>query len=310
MVSGTWNNTGRRTVVGYFSNAEDANNAIQDLITAGFRSSSLGAAFPGTSTDIDTEIRPAVGPNAPGAGTTVSGPASGSSAVTPAGLSTGAGTVNTGASRPGPITGSDIPSELPSTLPHTIQSTLPSTLHPNPNAPVAGAVPAYPATGVSRDTVKPSSHGKSWSERLKNVFGGEERRERVVPASPVDKTSQNFGTGEGHLGVYPEADYSYSDAAFESAFFGMGLEPSYAHQLAGRLGSGGAIVTIETLTAVEAGQAESLMERNHGSVRMDTMATIPAASDLAAERRMQLFGRVRSVYPGYVSSGMATRKAS
>jgi len=318
----------RRTVVGYFAEGEDAHRAINDLLAEGFRPREIGAAFhsgfapipasgvANSVNDLDTEIRPAVGPGAPRSGSSTSGAASDSSAVTPAGLSTGAGTATSGAERPGPIPGGEIPSGLPSTLPHTIHSTLPSTLHPNPDAPLPSQpVASYPATGGFHEDQR--SAAPNWWEKLKHVFGAEEdsparrgRREGVA-----DKTSTNFGTGEGHFGAYPEYDYAYSGAAFESAFFGMGIPPVYARQLSYRIRSGGAIVTVESSTSSAA--AEKILERNNGMVRFEEAAG--AASSAAEhirdqanrEDRVQLFGRVQRVYPGYISaSGSPTRKAS
>jgi hypothetical protein len=299
------------TVVGYFADGEDAHRAINELLEQGFRASEIGAAFHTRAAsgdaplaEPDTELRPAVGPSSPGAGSTVSGPASDSSAVTSAGLSTGGGTVNSGAARPGPIPGGGIPSSLPSTLPHTIKSTIPSTLHPENTA-----VPdAYPATGGFHEVRKAGS--PDWWDKLKNVFGGETKAERARENAVADKTSTNFGTGEGHLGAYPDYDYAYSGAAFESAFFGMGIPHDHARQLSGRIRGGGAIVTVEAGTL--RGNAEDILTRNHGTVRYETARAFAGErGDLSPEGRVQLFGRIQSTYPGYVSStGSATRRAS
>jgi hypothetical protein len=330
MAFGNSSTSSRRTVVGYFADGEDAHRAINDLLAEGFRPREIGAAFHsglasgvanpanGPISGIDTEMHPVVGPNAVRSGSSTSGAASDSSAVTPAGLSTGGGTATSGAERPGPIPGAEIPSGLPSTLPHTIHSTMPSTLHPNPDAPLESAQPVanYPATGSFHEAQRGAA--PNWWEKLKHVFGSDEdspagrtRREGVT-----DKTSSNFGTGEGHIGAYPDYDYAYSGAAFESAFFGMGIPPAYARQLSYRIRSGGAIVTVESSTSSAA--AEKVLERNKGMVRYEEAAGSAASS--AAEHirdqanrddRVQLFGRVQRVYPGYISgSGTPTRKAS
>jgi hypothetical protein len=321
MATGNWTNSSRRTVVGYFADGEDAQRAINDLIAEGVSPSEIGAAFHSgiasatpPITASEREIRPVVGPNAPGAGSSTAGAASDSSAVTPAGLSTGAGTASSGASRPGPIPGAEIPSELPSTLPHTIHSTLPSTLHPNPDAPLEAAH-SYPATGGFHEA--PKSSGPNWWEKLKDVFGGESTTDRARRDAVADSTSTNFGTGEGHLGAYPDYDYAYSGAAFESAFFGMGIPPAHAKQLSARIRRGGAIVTVDAGSTNA--NAEQIMERNGGAVTYEaagasmpsTLATADAWEEANREGRVQLFGRVQRVYPGYVSSsGSATRKAS
>lgn len=315
----------RRTVVGYFANGEDAHRAINDLLENGFRPSEIGAAFhtayasasggTGNST-IATGTLAAGKTTAPGTqetGTSTAGAASDSNAVTPAGLSTGGGTVTSGAVRPGPIPGAEIPDTIPSTLPHTIQSTLPSTLHPNPNAPLptAGVRNDYPATGGIHETRRKSS--PDWWEKLKHVFGTDSETEAARRQNVVDKTSTNFGTGEGHIGAYPDYDYAYSGAAFESAFFGMGIPPDHSRMLSNRIRRGGAIVTVET--ARLGNEAEEILERNFGSVRYEDSATAPLTESVndvgGEEERVQLFGRVQNVYPGYISSaGVPTRKAS
>lgn len=328
MATGNWTNTSRGTVVGYFTDGADAYCAINDLLAEGFRPGEIGAAFhsglaavPASSAKNasagapDTEIHPAVGPNAARSGSTTAGAASDSSSVTPAGLSTGGGTATSGAERPGPIPGAEIPGTLPTTLPHAIHSTLPSTLHPNPDAPLPSqqAAIAYPATGGFHEM--PSNAEANWGERLKHVFGGENDSPSAVARRQgvADQTSTNFGTGEGHIGTYP--DYAYSSAAFESAFFGMGIPPAHARQLSGRIRRGGAIVTIDSSLSGE--KAEQILERNRGTVRYEeATAAAPSSAesireDVNREERVQLFGRVQRVYPGYVSStGEATRKAS
>jgi hypothetical protein len=315
MAAGNWTTASRRTVIGYFSDGEDAYRAINDLLGEGFRPSEIGAAFqsPGaafewdSNTAVDQEIRPAVGPNAPGAGSTASGAASDSSAVTPAGLSTGGGTVTSGAERPGPIPGGEIPSGLP----HSIPSTIPSTLHSSlPHQGMAQTANAYPATGGIHEAHKVSG----WWEKLTHVFGDENTSEHNRRRTVADKTS-SFGTGEGHPAAYPEYDYAYSSEAFESAFFGMGIPSAQARELTSRIGRGGAIVTVDAGAMTV--NAEQILERNHGSVRYE-QASAPSSlvsehawEEANGERRVQLFGRVQHVYPGYVSSsGSATRKAS
>lgn len=315
----------RRTVVGYFADEEDAHRAINDLLVEGFRPSEIGAAFhinetqaaDNDVTTVDAEIRPATGPNAPGAGSTIAGAASDSSAVTPAGLSTGGGTPISGADRPGPIPGAEIPGGIPRTLPHTIQSTLPSTLHPNPAAPLPTQAVSYPATGGFQETKK-NTESRRW-EKLKHIFGSDKSSpvDNAPRSSVADKSSMNFGTGEGHLGIYPNYEYTYSSQAFESAFFGMGIPPAHSRHLSGMIRHGGAIVTVDGGGLNT--EAEEILERNNGSVRYE-IAMNPAPSSLAAEdaweaangeARVRLLGRVQRVYPGYVSSsGSATLKAS
>jgi hypothetical protein len=323
MAASNWTSSSRRTVVGYFADGEDAHRAINDLLTEGFRPSEIGAAFHTTGTQAAKtsampveEIQPPVGPIAVNAGSSTAGAASDSSAVTPAGLSTGSGTATSGATRPGPIPGAEIPSGLPSTLPHTIKSTLPSSLHPNPDAPMAPprANASYPATGGLHEVRKADTPG--WWEKLTQKFSSGDAA-GVDRQSVSDKTSTNFGTGEGHLGAYPDYDYAYSSQAFESAFFGMGIPSTHARQLSGMIRRGGAIVTVDA-AALNA-EAEKIFERNNGTVRYEasdpsspsSLASEDAWEEANGEARVRLLGRVQQAYPGYVSSsGTPTRKAS
>jgi hypothetical protein len=190
---------------------------------------------------------------------------------------------------------------------------LPSTLHPNPNAPLStGEVRSdYPATGGFHETRRKSS--PDWWEKLKHVFGGGNGTTAARRENIVDKTSTNFGTGEGHIGAYPDYDYAYSEAAFESAFFGMGIPADHARMLSNRIRRGGAIVTVEANRL--GNEAEEILERNFGSVRYENPATAPLTESIndvgGEEERVQLFGRVQNVYPGYISAtGIPTRKAS
>lgn len=122
-------NAGINTVAGYFAKHEDASRAIRELLDEGFGSNDIGAAFhsnasrssgkntePEVVNDVpvrvgyeEREMRPA-------------GATSGTEAVSPWGLFTGGGTPFAGASRPGPITGSDVPPTLPRELPSEFAS--------------------------------------------------------------------------------------------------------------------------------------------------------------------------------------------
>jgi len=125
-----WNSSTSGTVVAYFASGEDAQNAINELVDEGFPVSEIGAAFHGNSAPSATvsgspsrpfhDEFPTMGSTASGAG--VSGAESDTSGVTPAGLSTGSGTGFAGASRPGPIPGSEIPDNLPREIPSTLPS--------------------------------------------------------------------------------------------------------------------------------------------------------------------------------------------
>jgi hypothetical protein len=313
--------TDNRVVVGHFSNGEDAHRAIDNLTEEGFTASQIGAAFhgespsqsalasnPGTNfgakTVSDVNIRTNVSPGTSGSGSGITGPASDTSAVTPAGLATGAGTATAGASRPGPIPGSDIPSTLPTSL----RSNLPSEADQPRSVPKS----AYPATGGFHET---THHNESWWEKLKHVFGGDSGDK--PSAARVDASSQNFGTGQGHLGVNNDYDREYSRSDFESSFAVMGVQPEYSRYLVGELGRGGAIVTVEA--GARSAEAESILELNGARVRYDSNA--PAATDVweAAHEnaRVHVFGQMQNYYrrePNSMDakpmSNLPSRKAS
>lgn len=120
------------TVAGYFTKAEDAQQAIQQLLDEGFRSDQIGAAFhsgPPRSSSTTSGSAPVVNDVPVRTGTDYekremhrSGATSGTEAVFPWGFYTGGGSPFLGASRPGPITGSEIPSSIPRELPSEFAS--------------------------------------------------------------------------------------------------------------------------------------------------------------------------------------------
>ena len=311
-------NTTSGTVAAYFTSGQDAQAAITDLLDNGFSAGDVGAAFhsgrqvgglrgegSGVGDDRnagDLETRSSSGTVSAAAG--VAGPASSSSAVTPAGLQTGAGTITSGAGRPGPIPGSEIPSSLPTKIP----STLPSDAEATAGERARADATYYPGTGGIHD--KRQEQDESWWNKLKHVFGGENtgegaprRREAVS-----DKSSVNFGTGEGHLGVYPDSDYAYSSHAFESVFAGMGVPGDRARYLSSQIGRGGAIVTVNAGARVA--QAEGIFERHNGEIRYETAVVIHAESGASESARVEIFGQVQQVYSDYEQpeSGVAERR--
>jgi hypothetical protein len=302
------------TVTGYFSNGEDAHRAIDELLEEGFRASEIGAAFhsggspnrgtagegaslySGGEAAEDDNARSTVSPGTIGSGSGISGAASDTSAVTPAGLAAGSGTVTTGAGRPGPIPGGEIPNTLPSSLPRE----LPTAAEVGASASPA----AYPSTGGFHETRREAhkSEGPNWWEKLKHVFGGEETNPERRREAVSDKTSMNFGTGEGHLGVPSDYDYAYSGGAFESAFTGMGVEPGNAKSLSREMRRGGAVVTVNAGALNQ--EAQSIFERNHGRVRLEAGPELDADTWQNGDEsaRVQVFGTVRRSYPGYLGS--------
>jgi len=309
-----WNTETGGTVVAYFSNSDDAQHAINELIDEGFPINEIGAAFHSTRTMSAAPTGapsrpyrdefPTMGSTASGAG--VSGAESDTSGVTPAGLSTGSGTGFAGASRPVPIPGSEIPDNLPSEVPSSLRSS--STA---PISESTGVTPAYsPAverTAYREDRSQPEA---SWWDKLKHLFSGESKADlsaRRAPASEV--TDRKFGTGEGELGIGSEYEYPYSSAAFESSFMGMGISLERSRRFATDIRRGGAILTVNA--GMKIAEAERILERNNGRIRYESGGVAEEALDTTSgPSQVRIFGRVRRVYPGFMGSSEQTRKAS
>jgi hypothetical protein len=312
MTSSDWNSETSGTVVAYFSNGEDAQNAINELVDEAFPVSEIGAAFHGSATApaavTGSPTRPIhdetsnMGSTASGAG--VSGAESDTSGVTPAGLSTGSGTGFAGASRPGPIPGSEIPDDLPHEVPSTLRSASTAPLSES-----TGITP-IPASAVPVHHEHRPHENASWWDKLKHLFSGESGADTSVRRAPVsDAGSRKFGTGEGELGLESEYDYPYSGSAFESSFTGMGIPQERSRRFAMEIRRGGAIVTVNA--GSNAAQAERILERNHGTIRYESAGVVNEAWEAGPDAaRVQVFGRVQRVYPGYVGSDTTTRKAS
>lgn len=287
------------TVAGYFANGDDAHRAINDLVEEGFSAREIGAAFhdggliqPSTTSSVEgidqaadesrlrTERR---------SDSTPAGAASGTKAVSPSGLSTGGGTTFSGASSPGPIPGSEVPPDLPRDVPSELGSEASSTTSSSGRAPEA--------------------EGR-WG-KLKHVFGGGEHETSSHHEPAPDKSSQNFGTGEGQLNLTSSRDYAYSGSAFESSFSGMGIPQDHARRLARDLRRGGAVVTVRA--GSKNATAETIMERNRGVIRYESQAA-PTESALDTHNqptRVEVFGEVHRVYPGYIpEEEVRSRKAS
>lgn len=301
------------TVVAHFADGDDAHRAILELRDMGFDASTIGAAFhsnPGNTSEGKVNERfNTIGKI--GSSSEAGGATSDTSAVTPSGLSTGAGSIGAGASRPGAIPGGEIPSTLPHLIPSMFDSSEPAAAgatRPNVSAPVA--------TGVRTD----------WSDRLNPIFSSHETSSsREAAADPVKeakkdekaamsaakaeaKSRSDFGTGEGRLGLEPTY-HSYSGAAFESSFARMGVEPAHARRVSQELASGGAVLTVKAGTRVT--EAENVILHNHGVVRYEEGG---AVADVAAYNstpaRMQLFGEMRRAYPLDAEGEVPVRKAS
>ncbi|MGC2619987.1 MAG: hypothetical protein WA414_13165 [Acidobacteriaceae bacterium] len=268
------NNTDDRIVVGYFTRSADASRAINELIDEGFQIAEIGAAFRTSRAGLEAaeggRSKGISNPN-PAVTGSVGGAASHDEAVTPAGLAPGSGNAFPGASRPGPITGSEIPSTIPSTLRHELRHDLPSTLRSESEIGVA--------------PVQVRDEGWEFEEarrgRLREVFG--DNTENAKRSS-----SMKFGTGEGHL--FP--DYEYSEPSFENSFLGMGLGGREARGLSSELNRGGAVVSVTP--GSRASLAEGILERNHGRVRFESMAG--TTGEIADGARVEIYGRMRNYY--------------
>ena len=266
-------------VVGYFAEGDDAYRAIHELIDEGFKAAQMGAAFrtpragaggqQATVGEIKS-VRELTEKN-PALSGSVGGPASGDQAVTPAGLAPGSGNAFPGApSSPGPIPGSEIPQTLKHDLPETLPHDLPSTLRAT-------------STGGSGNEDR-------WIDHLSSTYGSA-TAETAKNRNSSAASNQNFGTGEGTLGLFPE--YKYSASTFEGSFAGMGLGPEQARSLSGELAGGGAVVAVSA--GERASLAEGILERNHGRVRFEYAAgtTTPR---LDRESPVQVYGSMRSYY--------------
>jgi len=308
MSSNSWssarNPVPRGTVVGYFASGEDAHHAISELLGEGFKASEIGAAFHSnvqrhsSPTARDIPVRSTVG-----SGSTIAGVASGTSAVTPSGLSTGAGTGIAGASRPGPIPGGEIPANLPTEIP----SELPS------EGDRRSVSDLRPASGNIRATegIHEAGDNKSWRSKLGHIFGSESANIADRRETGSRKGSQNYGTGEGHLGDISNYDYEYSGLAFEQSFSGMGIPQEHARRLSQELRRGGAVVTV-TAGSMNT-NAEAILERNHGVIRYESAS--PTGEDFREggnqNARVEIFGEVYRVYPDNLPERNAQkRKAS
>lgn len=266
-----------RIIVGYFASGADASRAISELVDEGFLAAEIGAAF--RSQRMGMEVAEggrgrSVIPENPALTGSLGGPASHDQAVTPAGLAPGSGNAFPAAAQPGPIPGAEIPSTLKHDLPHELPSTL---RHESELGSPAAAVAPVPA--MRERTVSPDEFRR---ERMRQVFAEDSETAKARRAS-----SMNFGSGEGHL--FP--DFEYSEPSFENSFVGMGLTARDARSLSGALNRGGAVVSVAP--GGRASLAEAILERNHGRVRFENMASLGESFE---GNRVEIYGRMRNYY--------------
>ena len=317
-------------VVGYFATGDEAHRAINALIDAGFLPTEIGAAFhigasqtgsgashtsSGSSSipssgseetrspNVGGSLRSELGTTLPQTTTHGSRPSTSSavSDTTPvqyASLGGGAGTPFDGASRPGPISGSDLtntglPTELKSELPH--DSDVANRGSQSENIPSAAVAPV----SAEHISVGLANRHEGWGEKLKHIFGGGHSAQAAdVPTYGKDdlwaerkREAQDFGSGEGHLDL--STPRRYSQPAFERSFSSHGVQPEHARSLSQRIGHGGAIVTVHA--ANRAAEAESVMEANGGEVRMSAGTENAPVGD----SNVEVYGTVGRAYTGY-----------
>ncbi|HTW47925.1 MAG TPA: hypothetical protein VMD92_08250 [Acidobacteriaceae bacterium] len=286
MKTSSADNADDRIVVGYFFSGADASRAIAELIDEGFRPAEIGAAFRGSATAMEVteggRRRPLAG-NPATTGST-GGPSSHDEAVTPAGLASGAGANFPSASRPGPITGAEIPSTLRHDLPSTLRHESEIDRAPVPAVSAArGKVP-------TADTRETDEVRRAQMRRFFGEFGEGAGARRA--------SGMKFGTGEGYL--FP--DYEFSEPSFENSFLGMGLSVRDARSLSHELSRGGAIVSIAAIS--RASLAEGILQRNRGVIRFESLAAEGSVSEGSS---VEIYGRMRNYYRPEES---ARRKAS
>jgi hypothetical protein len=346
---------GSHVVIGLFSNGNDAQQAIGELREQGFKTNQIGAAF--RETAVGSEFSNpgrnraqsshgiqdvSVGHNLTesaysGAssldGGSLGGPASGSNAVTPAGLSAGSGTGFSGAGRPGPIPGSDIPRSISHTDPdggmQTLRREPGSKWHEDVRSgrviDIAPGGAGSDVTTISNPTPSPAyaeaehlnkhtDDHDGWWEKLKRVFTDDESSTAQVTGHEQKNVSK-FGTGEGELGLSSnqttaqmndndQYDYAYSPVEFEGSLTSLGLDQRQSRAFARELGTHGAIVTVAAGERLS--DAERILERNNGRIRYeeatdyesgtleDGVSSTQGAYD--PRERIQLFGEVRRAY--------------
>ncbi len=300
-------------VVGYFATGEAAHRAIGALIDAGFVPNDIGAAFHiGANTgnaetgerqaNLGGSLREELGTTNPAGeaqaqsfGTV----GSDTTPVQPGALGGGAGTIFSGAGRPGPISGSSLansglPSELESSLPH--------------DTPLAEGGQRTESVSVPRSssTGRATHAHESWGEKLKHIFTSDKPSHKEHSTEPAGgystakaattKESQNFGTGEGHLILDEKSgSHPYSQPAFEQSFSRYGVPPEHSRSLSNRLGQGGAVITVHA--GARAGEAERILEAAGGEVRFSSGLS---DSDYENDGSVEVFGTVGRDYPGYL----------
>ena len=266
--------TSENSVIGFFSTGEQAHQAVHALIDAGFLPTEIGAALH-TRGNTPSGGQPLVGGSLREDISTTRPGAAGHTTEQPVVTATGSGTRFGGAGNPAPIPGSELthtglPSELKSEMPH------------DPGMAHDGDTGGAPARMMSPEFGSPkTSHPQSgsWSSKIAHLFHSknetrgsalskeEDNRLNAEGKQLVDKESQKFGTGEGHL-ITPGHTRRYSDSAFHTSLTGRGVSETHARSLSQRLNGGGAVVTVQG--SARNSEAELILESNGGDVHLST----------------------------------------
>ncbi len=313
--------TGTESIIaGYFPAGDDAHRAINALLDEGFLPEQIGAAFHtgsqgGASTQSGTGN--ATG-NAAGAvlggdsmraelGTTVStsqrtdntiaGAASDDSAVQPAGIATGSGSPFLSVGRPGPISGSSLEhTGLPSELVHELPDS-----SPRASSGDSFANTAAPVTPAARTGSAPQHHlqhtDTSWGAKIKHLFQPKQHDSPATTTAATTSESQNFGTGEGSLGIAPPYGHPYAATDFERSVSSAGVAPEHSQHISRRLSGGGAVVTVQSTGRTS--EVERIFERHHGHVRFASSTFEDAPAYSGGDARVEVFGHLEHIYPNY-----------
>ncbi|MGH9585714.1 MAG: hypothetical protein ACRD3F_02095 [Acidobacteriaceae bacterium] len=209
-------------VAGYFAKAEDANQAIRELMDDGFGLSEIGAAFHSRASapDAKTPRKNESGGDLPlsqeeNQGLHLTGETSDGVASNP--FSLWGGTPFTGASRPGPITGSEVPGYLPRDIPSQLDSNRESQASSHPyssssfeNSFAGMGIPADHARRLARElqnggavvTVKAGSRAEAAERQMERNHG----RIRYESAPLEMETGTESG---GRVDVFGEVHRTY-----------------------------------------------------------------------------------------------------
>ena len=316
--------TGTESVIaGYFQSGENAHRAIQALLDEGFLPSQIGAAFHSSGTGAAAH---STGSSAPslsntgvasdefedrgdlqttyaggghGSGSSIGGPASDTTAVTPSGLAAGSGLPFAGIGRKGEIPGADLDntglqSELRHELPHDGEASGSAAYTGSAASSAAAEPPPHSGSGPSHHVHPGTQHASgSWTEKLKHLFTPTSTTATTTAAtgSVPGVDSQNFGTGEGSLGLIGRP---FTATRFASSAQQAGVPAEHSRGLSHRLSRGGAVVTVSLTGRLP--EVERIFERFGGEVRFES-GMFSEDEALTGDNRVEVFGHLEHYYP-------------